>query len=161
MTQKPYEVIAKCMMAGLPAGSDIVAFGERLEKVRRKVPGVVRATPQPPAVFRDGAYVLEARFVAWADDGESALRAAARLLDAALVTCSDLYLSGRALSEVDAPRPAAGRAAGKTAVPSKARTAAKGSGKRKAGNGKAEKGNAGGAAPSRAGKKTARGRGRR
>lgn len=106
---KPYEVIAKCTMVGLPAASDIVAVGERLEKARRHAHGVVRAVPQPPAVFRDGGYVVEARIVTWADDGEAALRAAEGLFEAAKVLCAELYLSGRTLSEADAPRPVATR----------------------------------------------------
>jgi hypothetical protein len=118
---KPYEVIAKCTMVGLPAASDIVAVGERLEKARRHAHGVVRAVAQPPAVFRDGGYVVEARIVTWADDGDAALRAAEGLFEAAKVVCADLYLSGRTLSEADAPRPVAAR----TSAPRKPAPAAK------------------------------------
>lgn len=117
MAAKPYEVIAKCTMVGLPAASDIVAVGERLEKARRHAHGVVRAVAQPPAVFRDGGYVVEARIVTWADDGEAALRAAEGLFEAAKVLCAELYLSGRALSEADAPRPVAPRASGPASRP--------------------------------------------
>ena len=117
MAAKPYEVIAQCTIVGLPSASDIVAVGERLEKARRQADGVVRAVPQPPAVFRDGGYVVEARIVAWADNGEAALRAAERLFETAHVLCAELYLSGRALSEADAPRPTAARKAAPPAKP--------------------------------------------
>ena len=117
MAAKPYEVIAKCTMVGLPAASDIVAVAERLEKARRHAHGVVRAVAQPPAVYRDGGYVVEARVVTWADDGEAALRAAEGLFEAAKVVCAELYLSGRTLSEADAPRPAAARKPAPAAKP--------------------------------------------
>jgi len=124
---KPYEVIAKCTMVGLPAASDIMAVGERLEKARRHAHGVVRAVAQPPAVFRDGGYVVEARIVTWADDGEAALRSAEGLFEAAKVLCAELYLSGRTLSEADAPRPVAvpTSAARKPAPAAKPKTSAR------------------------------------
>lgn len=115
MAAKPYEVIAKCTMVGLPAASDIAAIGDRLDKARRQVQGVVRAAPQPPAVFRDGGYVVETRVVTWADDAEGAVRSAQRLLETARVTWSDLYPSGRVLSETDTPRTAASGAAASSA----------------------------------------------
>ncbi len=126
MAQRPYEIIAKCVMVGLPGSSDIASLGERLSKSRSHAPGMVVAAPRPPAVFQDGGYVLETRFVAWADDGTGALLTAERVLQAAKIVCSDLYLSGRALSEADAPRPATQRtaAATKTATPRKTRTRA-------------------------------------
>ena len=143
MAAKPFEVIAKCAMVGLPAPSDIVAIGARLEKARRQAHGVVRAAPQPPAVFRDGGYLVEARIVTWADDGEGALRAAERLFEAANVLCRELYLSGRALSEADAPRPTAARTSGPARRPAPASRARKPApaGKRKApAKGRAAKG---------------------
>lgn len=123
---KPYEVIAKCTMVGLPAASDIAAVGDRLEKARRQVQGVVRAMPQPPAVYRDGGYVVEARVVTWADDAEGAVRSARRLFEAAQVALTDLYPSGRVLSETDTPRPAApgAAAASKASKPRKPAPAA-------------------------------------
>lgn len=129
MAQKPYEVIAKCVMVGLPGSSDIALLGERLSKSRSHAPGMVLAAPRPPAVFRDGGYVLETRFVAWADDGTGALLTAERVLQAAKVVCSELYLSGRALSEADAPRPAAQRP--KVSPKRKAAPGGRGSGARK------------------------------
>jgi hypothetical protein len=124
---KPYEVIAKCTMVGLPAASDIAAVGDRLDKARRQIRGVVRAAPQPPAVFRDGGYVVETRIVTWADDAEGAVRSARDLLETARVTWSELYPSGRVLSETDTPRAAAPGAAGsRAATSSRKRKAAPG-----------------------------------
>lgn len=154
MAQRPYEIIAKCVMVGLPGSSDIASLGERLSKSRSHAPGMVVAAPRPPAVFQDGGYVLETRFVAWADDGAGALLTAERVLQAAKVVCSDLYLSGRALSEADAPRPATQRtaAAAKTATRRSGAVTRKVAPKRKA---------APGGRGSRARKKTAKRRARR
>lgn len=121
MAAKAYEIIATCAMGGLPAASDIAAVGERLEKARRQVPGVVSATPQPPAAVRDGGYVLQARVVAWANDADAALDDARRLFEAAKVACAEMYLSGRALSDADVPRPQAATARGSRQRPAASR----------------------------------------
>jgi hypothetical protein len=127
-------------MRGLPAAADIAAVGERLERARSQVPGVVRAVPQPLAVVRDGRYVVEARVVAWADHGDAALHDARRLLEAAKVECDEIYLSGRALSEADAPRPEAAAARGSGGRRPQAPTRRKAAAKPRAGRARAAKG---------------------
>jgi hypothetical protein len=122
VAQKPFEIIAECMMESLPASADVVSLSERIEAERRKHPGVVRATVQTPAVFRDRGYVLETRFLVWADDGPAAQRVVEDLVAACGVACRGVHLSGRALTETDAPKPAA--AGAKTSAPAP-RTAAR------------------------------------
>jgi len=107
VTQKPFEVIAECVMESLPASADVVNLSERIEAERRKHPGIVRATVQTPAIFRDRKYVLETRCLVWADDGASAERMVQTLVAACGVACRGVYQSGRALAEADVPRPAA------------------------------------------------------
>jgi hypothetical protein len=103
MDQKLFEVAAECAMQGLPSGGDIERVAGRLEQGRHRAPGIVRAAVQGPAAFKDRTYVLESRFVVRAQDGEGALRAVEHLLDGANITHRGLHLSGRALSEADAP----------------------------------------------------------
>lgn len=110
MGQKPFEVAVGCAMPGLPTGGDIERIGERLDQARRRAPEVVRTAVSGPAAFKDRAYVLESRFVVWADDGERAVTTVGTLLDGAKIAYSGLRLSGRALTDADAPRPSAGAA---------------------------------------------------
>lgn len=107
MTDKPFEVVAEITLQGLPTSSDIARIGEDVERARRDVPAVVRATLSPPARFRDGSYCLEARFAAWAADGPAAQAAVQAVLRGAGVTARTVYLSGRALAAADVPPPAA------------------------------------------------------
>lgn len=106
VAQKPFEIIAECMMESLPASADVASLSERIEAERRKHPGVVRAAVQTPAIFRDRGYVLETRFLVWADDGAAAERMVENLVKASGVTCRGVHLSGRALAEADVPKPA-------------------------------------------------------
>jgi hypothetical protein len=132
MGQKPFEVAAECAMPGLPAGADIERVSEQLEHARRRSPGVVRTAVQAPVMFKDRAYVLETRFVVWAEDGEQAVQTVWNMLDGAKIPHRSIYLSGRALAEADAPRPAVAP----TAAPARARPSrpapAKGRGKARA-----------------------------
>lgn len=105
MSPKPFEVAGEFAMPGLPSGGDIERVGERLEQARRRTPHVVRTALQGPAAFKDRAYVLAGRFVVWADDGERAVTAIGSLLETARIPYRSLYLSGRALTDADAPRP--------------------------------------------------------
>lgn len=125
MGQKLFEVAGECAMLGLPTGRDIARVGERLEQARRRAPQVVRTAVQGPAAFKDRAYVLEGRFVVWADDGERAVTAIGTLLDGAKISYRSLHLSGRALTDADAPRPKAAASPPKSA-PSRKPAAARG-----------------------------------
>lgn len=131
MGLKPFEVAAECAMAGLPTGMDIARVSEELEKARRRAPGIVRATVQAPAVFRDRAYVLDSRFVVWADDGDGAVEAVGNLLHGASITHRNMHLSGRALAEADVPRPGGAARAPREAVPARARSSSRSSAKGK------------------------------
>lgn len=133
MNQKPFEVAGECAMPGLPSGGDIERVGERLEQARRRSPQVVRMAVQGPAAFKDRAYVLEGRFVVWADDGERAVTAIGSLLDGAKIPYRSLHLSGRALTDADAPRPKGAAARG--APPSPARGGRKARAPRRAASG--------------------------
>ncbi len=123
MSQKLFEVAGECAMPGLPTGGDIERVGERLEQARRRAPQIVRTALQGPAAFKDRSYVLEGRFVVWADDGERAVVAIGNLLDGAKIPYRSLHLSGRALTDADAPRPS-GRPASAAPAPAR-RTAAR------------------------------------
>ncbi|MGQ0551373.1 MAG: hypothetical protein ACT4PY_17070 [Armatimonadota bacterium] len=125
MGQKLFEVAGECPMPGLPTGGDIARVGERLEQARRRAPQVVRTAVQGPAAFKDRVYVLEGRFVVWADDGERAVTAIGTLLDGAKISYRSLHLSGRALTDADAPRPKAAASPPKSA-PSRKPAAARG-----------------------------------
>ncbi|MBI3997383.1 MAG: hypothetical protein HY355_00010 [Armatimonadetes bacterium] len=122
MAQKPFEVVAECTLSGLPTSADIARISGALEQARRRAPGVVRAVVQPPARFKEATYVLEARFIAWAGEGEAAQQAVSSLLEGAGVSCRTLHLSGRALNETDVPRARASTAA-RESSPSRAASA--------------------------------------
>ena len=107
MELRPFELVAACELASLPTSRDIAELTARLERARAGVPAVVSATPQPPAIYRNLAYVLESRFVAWANTAEDAAGMVKGLMDSAGVLCRSVYLSGRALAPTDVPRPEA------------------------------------------------------
>jgi hypothetical protein len=107
-------------MAGFPSGADTERVGQLLEQARGAKPEVVRATMTPPAIYRDGRYALDARFLVWADDSAGAAGLVEELLADAGVATRTVVPSGRSLSETEVPRP---RAA-KPAVATKARRAA-------------------------------------
>ncbi len=131
MSQKLFEVAVECAMPGLPTGGDIERVGERLEAARRRAADIVRTALQGPAAFKDRSYVLEGRFVVWADDGERAVTAVGTLLDGAKIPYRGLHLSGRALTDADAPRPRAG-AVGRPPAGSGSPSTARGTGKARA-----------------------------
>src|SRR5207247_8520122 len=74
MTRKPFEIVAECVMAGLPTGADIGRIREQIETARRSKPEVVRAAVNPPAIHRDIQYALQTRFVVWAEDNARAVQ---------------------------------------------------------------------------------------
>ncbi|MDR7417431.1 MAG: hypothetical protein QN178_00810 [Armatimonadota bacterium] len=126
MSRKPFEIVAECEMAGFPSGADIERLMARLDQARSGQPDVVKATVTPPAVYRDGRYVLDARFLVWADDATGATNAVEEVLRAAEVTCRFVTPSGRALAESEVPKPRASRAAAaKSARPSVPKKAAR------------------------------------
>jgi hypothetical protein len=117
--RKPFEIVAECEMTGFPAAADIERVGAQIEKARRSRPDVVRAAVSSPAVYRDRQYVLDTRFVVWADDGAGAARAVGELLKAAGVPCRTVVPSGRALTEADVSTPA--KAAPSASAPRRAK----------------------------------------
>jgi hypothetical protein len=103
--RRPFEIIAECAMDGFPTTADIDRISGAVEGARRSLPDVVRAAVSPPAVFRDGRYVLESRFIVWADSGASATQTVRGLLETAGVATRSILPSGRALSASDVPAP--------------------------------------------------------
>ena len=102
MARRPYEVVAECELAGLPADGETARLRDQIETARRHHPSVVRATLHPPAICRHGRYLLQARFAVWADDTAAATSAVDELLRRAGIR-AQAYPSGRALSEMDVP----------------------------------------------------------
>ena len=105
MTRKPFEIVAECVMAGLPTGVDIGRIREQIETARRSKPEVVRAAVNPPAIHRDIQYVLQTRFVVWAEDNARAVQVVEALMKDAGVSYQSVFPSGRALAEADVPAP--------------------------------------------------------
>jgi hypothetical protein len=101
--RKPFEIVAECGMVGFPVASDIERISAEIEKARRGIPGIVRAAVVPPAIYREKQYVLQARFLVWANDGADASRAVEGLLDAAAIPCQAVVPTGRALGSRDVP----------------------------------------------------------
>jgi hypothetical protein len=119
--RKPFEIVAECGMAGFPVAADIDRISAEIEKARRGSPNVVRAVVVPPAIYRDKQYVLQARFLVWANDGADASRAVETVLDDSAIPCQAVVPTGRALGTRDIPpapsaRAAAGRAASRPAA---------------------------------------------
>ena len=105
MTRKPFEIVAECLMAGLPTGADIGRIREQIETARRSKPEVVRAAVNPPAIHRDIQYVLQTRFVVWAEDNARAVQVVEGLMLDAGVSYQSVLPSGRAMAEADVPPP--------------------------------------------------------
>jgi hypothetical protein len=82
-----------------------------LDQARGAKPEVVRAMIAPPAIYRDGRYVLDARFLVWADDPSGATGLVEEVLAGAGVACRLVVPSGRSLSDAEVPRPRAARPA--------------------------------------------------
>ncbi len=106
MADKAFEVVAECAMAGFPTNADITRVTEQIERARRRDAAIARAAVQTPAVYKDRAYTLVARFLVWAPDGSGAMDTVGSLLQGAGVHCRGMHLSGRALVEADLLRPA-------------------------------------------------------
>ena len=105
MTRKPFEIVAECVMAGFPTGADIGRIREQIETARRSKPEVVRAAVNPPAIHRDIQYVLQTRFVVWAEDNARAVQVVEGLMLDAGVSYQSVLPSGRAMAEADVPPP--------------------------------------------------------
>lgn len=104
--RRPFEIVAECEMAGFPSGADVDRVRERIQEAQHSWPAIVRAAVNPPAVFKDRRYVLQARFVVWAENGGAATQAVEGLLAGAGVQCRTVLPSGRALTEGETPPPA-------------------------------------------------------
>jgi hypothetical protein len=96
-------------MAGFPSGVEIERVGQVIDQARSAKPEVVRATIAPPAIYRDGRYVLDARFIVWADDPAGATGLVEDLLAGAGIACRLVVPSGRSLGDTEVPRPRAAR----------------------------------------------------
>jgi hypothetical protein len=107
VTDKPFEVVAECAMAGFPTSADMTRVAERIERARRRSAAIARAAVQTPAVYKDRAYTLVTRFLVWATDGPRAMDTVGDLLQGAGIHCRGMHLSGRALVAADLQRPAA------------------------------------------------------
>src|SRR2546425_13275435 len=105
MTRKPFEIVAECVMAGLPTGADIGRIREQIETARRSKLEVVRAAVNPPAIHRDTHYVIQTRFVVWAEDNARAVQVVEAVMKDAGVSYQSVFPSGRALAEADVPAP--------------------------------------------------------
>src|SRR3989475_5797346 len=92
-------------MAGLPTGADMGRMREQIEPARRSKPEVVRAAVNPPAIHRDTQYVLQTRFVVWAEENARAVQVVEALMKDAGVSYQSVFPSGRALAEADVPAP--------------------------------------------------------
>ena len=131
MSDKPFEVIAECAMAGFPTNADITRITEQIERARRRDAAIARAGVQTPAVYKDRAYTLVTRFLVWAPDGPRAMDTVGNLLQGAGIHCRGMHLSGRALVDADlvpAAAPAAPRAGAvkKSAAKAAGRSASRG-----------------------------------
>jgi len=105
MDRRPFEVVAECITASFPTGAEIGQIREQIETARASRPEVVRAAINPPAIYRGLQYVLQTRFVVWAEDSAAAVQAVAGLMRDAGVPCRSVLPSGRALAESDVPPP--------------------------------------------------------
>jgi hypothetical protein len=131
VSDKPFEVIAECAMAGFPTNADITRITEQIERARRRDAAIARAGVQTPAVYKDRAYTLVTRFLVWAPDGPRAMDTVGNLLQGAGIHCRGMHLSGRALVDADlvpAAAPAAPRAGAvkKSAAKAAGRSASRG-----------------------------------
>jgi hypothetical protein len=127
VARKPFEIIAECPMPGFPTAGDIDRIRAQIDQARTSRPEVVRATVSSPAIYRDRQYVLDTRFVVWAEDSAAATRTVEELLRAADVPCRTVVPSGRALTEAETAPPAkvSGTASGFRGTGSRRRSAAR------------------------------------
>jgi len=101
VSEKAFEVVAECAMAGLPTGADVNRVMERIERARRRNAAIAHVSVQSPAVYKDRAYTLITRFLVWAGDGPRAMDAVGSLLQGAGIHSRGMHLSGRALVDAD------------------------------------------------------------
>jgi hypothetical protein len=101
--RRPYEIMADCELIGFPTAADVGRVGESLERARRAHAQVVKATVLPPAAFRDGRYILQTRFLVWAEDARTATRAVEGVITTAGLASRLVLPTGRALSDADVP----------------------------------------------------------
>jgi len=101
VSEKVFEVVAECAMAGLPTGADVNRVMERIERARRRNAAIAHTSVQSPAVYKDRAYTLITRFLVWAGDGARAMDAVGSLLQGAGIHSRGMHLSGRALVDAD------------------------------------------------------------
>ncbi|MDQ7858485.1 MAG: hypothetical protein QN174_03215 [Armatimonadota bacterium] len=101
--RRPYEIMADCELGGFPTSGDVGRVGDALERARRAYTQVVRATVVPPAAFRDGRYILPARFLVWAEDASAATRSVEQVIAEAGLSSRVVLPTGRALAESDVP----------------------------------------------------------
>jgi hypothetical protein len=127
MARKPFEIAAECTMPGFPTGADVTRVSEQIETARRARPDVVRATVNPPAIYRDRSYVLQTKFIVWADDASRALQAAKDLLADTGLPCRAVLPSSRALLEGEAAPPPVPAPPGRSKAAGRRRTAKRGS----------------------------------
>lgn len=107
MDRKPFEVVAECEMPVFPTAADVTRVSERIETARRGRADIVRATVNPPAIYRERRYVLQAKFITWAEDVSRAVQTTQELLAEAGLPCRTVLPSSRSLTTADVPPPSA------------------------------------------------------
>jgi hypothetical protein len=126
VSEKAFEVVAECALAGFPSGTDISKVTERIERACKRRSEVARSAVQTPAVYKDRAYTLMARFLVRAADGPRALDTVGALLQDAGVHCRGMHLSGRVVAGAELRAAAAAPATAARKSRSGARPAARG-----------------------------------
>jgi hypothetical protein len=105
MDRRPFEIVAECEMLGFPTAADIARVSERIEAARRARPDIVRAAVNPPAIYRERRYFLQAKLIAWADDVSGAVQIAQGLLADAGLPYRTALPSSRSLVETEITPP--------------------------------------------------------
>jgi hypothetical protein len=105
MDRKPFEIVAECEMPRFPTAADVTRVSEQIAAARRARPDIVQAAVTPPAIYRAGRYVLQARLITWAEDVSRAVQAAQGLLADAGLPCRAALPSSRSLVELEIARP--------------------------------------------------------
>lgn len=105
MDRKPFEIVAECEMPVFPTAADITRASERIETARRGRSDVVRVTVNPPAIYRERRYVLQAKLITWAEDVSRAVQSAQKLLAEAGLSCRTVLPSSRSLIAAEVPPP--------------------------------------------------------
>jgi len=105
MDRKPFEIVAECEMPRFPTTADVARVSEQIAAARRARPDVVQAAVNPPAIYREGRYVLQAKLITWAEDVSRAVQVAQGLLADAGLPCRAVLPSSRSLVDSEVPRP--------------------------------------------------------